>query len=182
MKLVASLFIVFALTGTVVACADRDSVEGELSVVTSSRGGRALECSAVAGTIAEFLAGLDEYEVAADGGNVPGTVECAWSDRGQVRRLNIGQEPRVTSVEEMGRIRAGEVYGGDDPAYRVIENDRLRAIGAVAVVRDDSDTVDEIGSFASLHLHTPQLRISVAGWTVDAVLEIATRIAEAASE
>ncbi|MFB7718175.1 hypothetical protein [Nocardia sp. NPDC056100] len=135
-----------------------------------------LECAAVATLIPEFIVGLSARGVPADPDQPAGSTNCLWYS--DAHSLSIGQEPLVTSKGEMDRIRAGKVYTEDTPLYRIVQNDRLTKLGAVAVMRADSDSFDEPGSMATVHLHTPTTRITVAGWTAESVLEIATRIAE----
>lgn len=139
----------------------------------------AMDCKTIGALITDYTVGLNVEPSAADPDDPSGTTRCVWAEG--ARSIIIGVRPAETTLDGFEQIRSGEIYGGTTPAYRTIEDDRLKRAHAIAALTVDDDTVNEpevVASLIQVDVHTPHSKITVVAWNNDMVLEIGTRIAE----
>ncbi len=140
-----------------------------------------LDCRTVSELIGDHLAGLRVWQRDTEPDRIEGTVACAWEEDGGPRSIQVTMVPTETSQDELGRIRAGQVYAGNYPPYEIIDTERLRAadaVGALVVDADSGDTPEEIASIRLITIHNPHTKIVVVGWKAAQIIEIGTRVAE----
>ncbi|WP_348273596.1 integration host factor, actinobacterial type [Rhodococcus sp. ZPP] len=142
--------------------------------------GFALNCSTIGAAISEFLEGLSPAHNANSADDEGSVLDCLWTDEHHIKVVNVVVRSRATSPAEMERIRAGKVYTGDYPRYKIVDTDRLRAANAVGAMMVDPDPVGkhEVSEMQDIIIRTPQLQVEGLSWKAPITIEIGTRVAE----
>ena len=141
----------------------------------------ALDRSTIAAAIPEFLEGLSPAPGTDPPEDNPALLECLWADEQDIREVHVVVRKRATSPEQREHIRAGRVYTGDYPRYKVVDTSRLRAVNAVGAMLVDPDPAgkpEEIPSSRDIVIRMPHLQVEVVSWTAAVTTEIGTRVAE----
>ena len=139
-----------------------------------------LDRSAIAAAIPEFLEGLSPAPVTDLPEDDPALLECLWTDEHDSREVHVLVRQRTTTPEQMERIRAGRVYTGGYPEYKIVDTSRLRAVNAVGAMMVDSNRAGtlEIPGSRDIVIRMPQLQVEVVSWRAAVTTEIGTRVAE----
>ncbi|WP_348273611.1 integration host factor, actinobacterial type [Rhodococcus sp. ZPP] len=142
-----------------------------------------LDRSAIAAAIPEFLKGLSPAPGTDLPEDDPALLECLWADEHDSREVHIVVRQRATTPEQIDRIRAGRVYTGSYPEYKIVDTSRLRAVNAVGAMMVDSNPTRtlEIPVSRDIVIRMPQLQVEVVSWRAAVTTEIGTRVAELAA-
>ncbi|QHE73645.1 MULTISPECIES: integration host factor, actinobacterial type [Rhodococcus] len=141
----------------------------------------ALDPSTIAAAIPEFLEGLSPAHSMNPREDESALLEGLWANEQDNREVHVVIRERATTPEQMELIRAGRVYTGDYPQYKIVDTSRLRAVNAVGAMLVDSDPtgiLDEPSSIRDIVIRMPHLQVEVVSWKAAVTTEIGTRVAE----
>ncbi|EOM74553.1 hypothetical protein DW322_05095 [Rhodococcus rhodnii] len=142
-------------------------------------GRNAWDCSRIESLITDYITGFSLSHMTVAPQDDPEWVACMWMNENSTRWIWGGVYPDEIGENGVIDVREGRKYDDDiPPDYVVVDTERLRAIGAAAVTRDDSEPTAVPGGLADIFVHTPTTRFTIGTNGLDWATEIGTRLAE----